>query len=157
MLLVQADRLVFPSGSMEIAPNEDLPDSISADYREAALIFRTSPRGAAALLRLCIQKLCDHLGQQGKTLDDAIAALVKAGLDPRAQKALDIVRVIGNESVHPGQIDLRDDPDTALELFKLVNLVAEIMISSPKHVDAMYSGLPAGKRQAIERRDRGGR
>lgn len=100
--------------------------------------------------------LSRRIGQNKTPLRPTKATLVKGGFDPRAQKALDIVGVIGNESVHPGQIDLRDDPDTALELFKLVNLVAEIMISSPKHVDAMYSGLPAGKREAIERRDRGG-
>lgn len=50
----------------------------------------------------------------------------------------------------------KHDPDTALDL-KLVNLVAEIMISAPKHVDEMFSGLPKSKREAIERRDRGGR
>jgi hypothetical protein len=51
----------------------------------------------------------------------------------------------------------KHDPDTALKLFQLVNLVAEIMIFAPKHVDEMYSGLPKSKREAIERRDRGGR
>lgn len=151
-----SDRLVFPSGHVEIEPNADLPDDVRADYKEAAFIFRTSPRGAAALLRLCIQKLCDHLGQKGKKLDDAIANLVRGGLDPRAQKALDIVRVIGNESVHPGQIDLRDDPDSAIELFRLVNLIAEIMISTPKHIDAMYDGLPKSKRNTIDKRDKRG-
>jgi hypothetical protein len=149
--------LVFPHGHVEIEPNEDLPDDVRADYKEAALIFRTSPRGAAALLRLGIQKLCDHLGQEGQKLDDAIASLVRSGLEPRVQKALDIVRVIGNESVHPGQMDLRDDPETALELFRLVNLIAERMISQPKHIDTMYEQLPKSKRDAIEKRDRGRR
>jgi hypothetical protein len=147
--------LIFPQGHVEIEPNEDLPDDVRADYKEAALIFRTSPRGAAALLRLGIQKLCDHLGQRGQKLDDAIGSLVKSGLEPRVQKALDIVRVIGNESVHPGQMDLRDDPETALELFRLVNLIAERMISQPRHIDTMYEHLPKSKRDAIEKRDRG--
>ena len=39
----------------------------------------------------------------------------------------------------------KHDPDTALELFKLLNLIAEIMIFAPKHVDKMYSGLPKSK------------
>jgi len=44
------------------------------------------------------------------------------------------VRVIGNEAVHPGKLDLKDDRDTATRLFKLVNIIAEQMISNPKHV-----------------------
>ena len=61
--------------------------------------------------------------------------------------------VIGNEAVHPGQIDLRDDVATAEELFALVNIIADAMISQPKHIEAMYARLPEGKRAAIERRD----
>ena len=88
---------------------------------ESRTILDLSPRGAAALLRLCIQKLCKQLGQPGKNINDDIAALVKAGLDPKIQKALDIVRVIGNECVHPGTMDLRDDREIAAKLFVLVN------------------------------------
>jgi hypothetical protein len=113
-----------------------------------------SPRGAAALLRLCIQKLCDALGQEGKKLDDAIASLVKDGLDPRVQKALDTVRVIGNNAVHPGSIDLRDDVATATTLFSLVNLIAEKMITVPKHVDEVYESLPQSAKNRITKRDR---
>ena len=63
--------------------------------------------------------------------------------------------MIGNEAVHPGQMDLKDDLNTAETLFGLVNLIAEKMISEPKHVDAVYESLPQGKREAIERRDKG--
>ena len=113
-----------------------------------------SPRGAAALLRLSIQMLCKELGESGKKLDDAIANLVKKGLSPIVQKSLDIVRVIGNEAVHPGTIDLNDNKDTARELFSLVNLIAEQMISIPKKVDSLYEKLPPEKRTAIEERDK---
>jgi hypothetical protein len=78
---------------------------------------------------------------------------VKKGLDLRIQKALDIVRVIGNEAVHPGQIELSDDRATAERLFELVNLIAEKMISKQKHIDAMYDSLPEGARKAIDKRD----
>ncbi len=66
---------------------------------------------------------------------------------------MDIVRVVGNESVHPGTINVSDDKDLALKLFDLVNLVTEQMISIPKGVDALYSKLPESKRKAIEARD----
>lgn len=69
------------------------------------------------------------------------------------QKALDVGRVIGNNAVHPGQIDLKDDRATAEKLFGLVNLIADIMVTQPKHIDAMFQGLPEGARKAIEKRD----
>ncbi|PCD67106.1 hypothetical protein CO648_15425 [Rhizobium phaseoli] len=134
--------------------NPDTPQDIAADYREAASILQRSPRGAAALLRLGIQKLCKHLGEPGKNINDDIASLVRKGLDPRIQKALDVLRVVGNEAVHPGTLDLNDDPDTALSLFRFFNLIVEKMISEPKHVDEVYSKLPADKLRAIESRDK---
>jgi hypothetical protein len=149
-----SDRLVFPPTKSDVMPNADLPSDIIADFDEAREIVNASPRGAAALLRLCIQKLCVHLGEKGKTIDDAIASLVRKGLNPLVQKALDIVRVIGNEAVHPGVLDLRDDRDTASELFGLVNSIADQMITHPKAIDTLYKKLPESKRKAIEARDR---
>jgi hypothetical protein len=105
------------------------------------------------LLRLAIQKLCAALGEKGKNIDDDIASLVKKGLSSLVQKPLDAVRVIGNEAVHPGTLDLKDDRDTATELFGLVNIIAEQMISIPKHVEEVYGKIPEDKRKAIEKRD----
>jgi len=149
------DRVLHPPLRFGIGPNVDLPADVLRDYDEARSIVDASPRGAAALLRLCIQKLCEHLGEPGEKINDDIASLVKKGLDARVQMALDIVRVVGNDAVHPGQIDLRDDRETATKLFGLVNLIVERMISEPKHVSAMYAGLPESKRKAIEDRDKG--
>ena len=147
------DRLVWPRRGNVALANPDLPDDIRDDYDEASAIIDLSTRGAAALLRLAIQKLCVHLGEPGKNINDDIAALVKKGLDEKVQQSLDIVRVIGNECVHPGMMDLKDDGATAQKLFILVNLIVEIMISRPKHVKEMYESLPQEKRKAIEKRD----
>lgn len=146
--------LVYPKRGDAPLPNLDLPDEILADYREASTILDLSPRGSAALVRLCIQKLCRHLGQPGENINSDIRALVAAGLDSRIQKALDAVRVIGNNAVHPGSMDLSDDRATAESLFRLLNLIAEKMISEPKHVDEVYALLPPGARAAIEARDK---
>ncbi|TIW20312.1 MAG: DUF4145 domain-containing protein [Mesorhizobium sp.] len=147
------DSLVWPLASEAPDPNPDLPDDVRADYNEAGLVLNTSPRSAAALLRQAVQRLCAHLGEKGKNIDADIAALVQKGLDKRIQRALDVVRVIGNNAVHPGQIDLKDDRATAEKLFGLVNLIADSLISQPKHIDAMFDDLPEGARQAIEKRD----
>lgn len=146
-------NLIFPAAAEGPTPNSDLPDDILRDFSEARSILAQSPRGAAALLRLAVQKLCGHLGEKGKNIDDDIASLVKKGLDPLVQQSLDVVRVIGNEAVHPGTIDLRDDQATALRLFDLVNIIAQQMISHPKSVKEMYAKLPDAKRKAIDARD----
>lgn len=147
------DKLVFPLSSVGPAPNPDLPTEIRKDFEEARSIAQLSPRGAAALLRLAIQKLCAELGESGKNINSDISNLVKKGLDPRIQKALDIVRVIGNESVHPGTMNIDDDFEAVSKLFSLINLIADQLISYPKSVDEMYSQLPEDKITAIEKRD----
>lgn len=146
--------LVWPDRGEAPAPNPDLPADIRLDYEEAGRIYRVSPRGAAALLRLAIQKLCKALGEKGRKIDDDIASLVRKGLDVRIERALDIVRVVGNEAVHPGSLDMRDDVATAEKLFGLVNLVVDAMISQPKHIAEFYDTLPQSKRDAIAARER---
>ena len=147
------DRLVYPHPGEAPPPNPDLSEDIRRDYDEASSILDRSPRGAAALIRLAIQKLCKELGHSGKDLNADIGALVADGLHPRIQKALDIVRVIGNQAVHPGRMDLRDDRATAETLFRLLNTIVDAMVSHSKEIDAIYAGLPEGALDAIARRD----
>lgn len=148
------ERMVYPDTGPVSPPNSDLPDECRRDYVEASAIVSKSPRGAAALLRLALQKLCVALGGSGKNLNDDIAMLVDKGLDQRISYALDIVRVIGNNAVHPGEIDLRDDRTTAERLFELLNLIADRMISQPRDVAEMFGSLPEGARKSIEKRDK---
>jgi Domain of unknown function (DUF4145) len=146
-------KLVYPDAAVSPLAHSDMPATVKADYDEARQVLRTSPRSAAALLRLGVQKLCAELGEPGKNINDDIAGLVKKGLDPLVQQALDVLRVVGNNAVHPGQIDLDDDVDTAASLFDLVNLIVERMIALPKKVGAMYDALPASALAAITKRD----
>lgn len=148
------DRIVWPMQKFDVQPNADLPDHIKADFAEAAAIATVSPRGAAALLRLAIERLCIHLGKQG-TIDAMIGQLVTDGLNVRVKQALDVVRVTGNDAVHPGTISFGDDPATVTTLFKMVNLIAEKTISEPKHVEEAFASLPPEKLKWIEDRDKG--
>lgn len=146
--------MVYPGHIDVESPNNDLSDDIKADYLEAASILNQSPRGAAALLRLAIEKLVNELQAKGKDLNAKIGDLVSKGLNPKIQKSLDVVRFIGNEAVHPGQIDLNDSPEIAQVLFKLVNVIADDMITKPKEVDSLYDELvPETHKDYISKRD----
>lgn len=148
------DSLIYPSEGHAPIANPDMPDLVRNDYEEASKIVFLSPRGASALLRLAVQNLCIELGQKGKNLDNDIQALVDAGLDKKVQMSLDYVRVIGNNCVHPGRLDLKDDRDTALTLFKLLNIIVEKTITDEKQIEELYSSLPEEKLKAIEDRSK---
>lgn len=144
---------IYPATTPVEPPSNDLPTEVRRDYEEAAQIVQKSPRAAAALLRLAIQKLCASVGGIGDNLNNDIALLVQNGLPIKIQQMLDTVRVIGNHAVHPGEINLDDQPQTAEALFRLVNIITEKMITEPKEVDALYGSLPEKDKEQIARRD----
>jgi len=146
-------QVVYPGNPLGPAPIDGMPEEIRTDYEEARSIAETSPRAAAALLRLAVQKLCKVLGEKGEKINQDIANLVKKGLNVEIQQALDIVRVIGNNAVHPGQIDLNDSPGVCGSLFALVNMIVDRMIIQPKKLEELYSSLPESSLQAIQKRD----
>jgi len=149
-------RMIVPSVSSLPMPHEDLPEECAADFAEAREIAEASPRSAAALLRLALQKLFTHLGESGKNINDDIAALVKKGLPIEIQQALDIVRVTGNNAVHPGEMSFSDDSEIVISLFELINLIVDNRITQPKRVAALFNSLPIGAREAIAKRDGNG-
>jgi len=146
------EKMLFPTSGNAPLPNAEMPKEVAEYYSEASEIFNRSPRAAAALLRLAIQVLCKHLGEKGKNINDDISSLVAKGLPSIVQQSLDVVRVTGNEAVHPGQIDT-DDPQMVGSLFELVNIIVEYMIAMPKRVSGLYGNLPAQKLAEIQKRD----
>lgn len=147
------NQILYPASQAVDQPGPDVPPEVACEYIEASRIVNVSPRGAAALLRLAIQKLCIHLGERGQNINQDIASLVVKGLMPIVQQSLDAVRVIGNEAVHPGTIDLRDDRETALQLFSLVQIICDQMITRPRQANEVYAKLPKSIRDAIDKRD----
>ena len=146
-------KIIYPKTSTAPLPIEDMPDDVKEDFNEARNIVNDSPRGAAALLRLALEKLMPHIGGEGKNLDKKIGNLVDKGLPVQIQEALDSLRVIGNESVHPGELDLKDDVQTALYLFDILNFIVDTMIVQPRKRREMYEKLPGSKKEGIKNRD----
>lgn len=146
-------RLIEPLGSFGPMPSPDTPDDVRRDYEEARAVAQVSPRSAAGLLRLALEKLLVGLVERPGTINQNIGALVADGLPVRVQRAADSLRVIGNEAVHPGAMDLRDDRETVEGLFGLLNFIVEDRITRPKAIDEFYALLPDDKIQGIENRD----
>ena len=147
------DEYVYPDIVAEEA-NPDMPESVMELYNEAGLIYNKSPRAACALLRLAIDRLCNELGETDRDINKNIAALVSKGLSKSVQQALDVVRVVGNKAVHPGQIAFDvDDASTAKILMSLLNVIVSRMISEPKEIQGLYDLLPDSVKESIEKRD----
>ena len=148
------DKYVYPDVVAEEA-NQDMPESVKQLYNEAALITSKSPRAACALLRLAIDRLCNELGETDRDINKNIGALVAKGLPETVQKALDIVRVVGNKAVHPGQIVFDvDDNATANMLMRLLNMIVTRMITEPNEINTLYQGLPESVKKSIADRDK---
>ena len=148
------EEMIYPLLSIAPYPADDMPDDVKEVFMEARNIINASPRASAALLRLAVQILMPHLGEKGKTINDDIGSLVQKGLPKDVQEALDSIRVIGNNAVHPGQIDLKDDTETAITLFDILNFIVEDRITRFKKVAKIYSKLPASAIKAIEKRNK---
>jgi Domain of unknown function (DUF4145) len=148
-------ELIHPQISPALLVPDDLPEKCRSDYEEARQVVTKSPRAAAALLRLCIQRLCMHFGEKGENVNHDIGELVKKGMDRRIQQALDTVRVIGNNAVHPGEMAIDDNPELVTKLFRLIHVIVDDMITKSNAIESLYGSLPSDKLKGIENRDSG--
>ena len=51
--------------------------------------------------------------------------------------------MIGNNAVHPGHIDIKDNYPVAENLFRYINYIADIMIRQPREIQAAFDDLPS--------------
>lgn len=147
------EQMVVPADSPAPPPHTDLPEDCRTEYDEARAICGRSPRAAAALLRLVVQKLITTLGESGTNINSDIKSLVAKGLPVQVQQAFDYCRVVGNNAVHPGVIDLNDTPEIAQNLFSMINFIVEDRIARPKEIARLYDKLPQSARKAVAERD----
>lgn len=139
-------KMIYPYIQSAPMPHPNMPDEVRVDYMEARAVMGFSSKAAAALLRLSLQNLCIHLGKS-HNINRAIGELVADGLPLQVQQALDAVRIIGNESVHPGEI-LPEDLDLNIgKVFELMNFIVQDRIARFKEIEELYQGLPESKRR----------
>lgn len=149
------EEIIYPKKTTIPLPNEDLDEDIKSLYFEASTILVDSPKGSTALLRLALQMLLKQVGKSGKKINDDIGELVSEGLSPKIQQALDLLRVIGNNAVHPGQINLDDNAEVAEKLFSILNFIADELITKPKELEVLYADLiPLETQEHIKQRDK---
>lgn len=151
------EKIIYPDSLIAPDPNDDMPVEVKEIYEEARAIHTKSLRATAALLRLAVEQLCNALSEKKGSLNENIKDLVERGLSQDIQRALDTVRVIGNDSIHPlGQIDLSggDGGEIINALFYIVNFIVETMITEPRKRKEIFERLPEDKRQGIENRDK---
>lgn len=145
--------MVHPQIKTAPLPSPDLPESCKRPYMEARDIADRSPSGAAALLRLCIDHLCLDLGATQNKLNAKIGYLVEQGFPVAIQQALDSVRVIGNDAVHPGKLDLDDTAEVVKTLFTLINIIVNDRITQPNLIKGIYDLIPENQQNGIAQRD----
>lgn len=148
------ENIIYPLASNIPLPNGDMPKEIADLYLEARAVFPISKKACAALLRLSLQKLCIELGEAGKNINDDIAKLVEKGLSPEIQMALDIIRITGNQAVHPGELDLEDNVEQTSFLFILLNIIVYEKYTRIRKIKEMYSQLPTNALEAVGKRDK---
>jgi hypothetical protein len=150
-------RIVYPAVRIAVPPHPEMPTAPLELYQEAQDVATRSPRAAAALLRVAVDVLLREVvpGAGRKSLNDVIGMAVANGLTPAVQQALDVLRVVGNDAVHPESIVLDEqDPEAkVVSLSKLMNLVVEQLVATPRLAGEMLETLPETAREAIARRD----
>lgn len=133
-------EMVWPNASLAPKASTDMHEEVAKVFNEAREVVRASPRAAAALLRLAIEMLCGELGYKEGSLKKKIEDLVADhGISKDSERAFSIIRNVANHQVHPGTINLEDDPELAYGLFELTNFVIYEVVTKPKKVDEIES------------------
>ncbi|PEX97791.1 hypothetical protein CN465_06130 [Bacillus cereus] len=142
-LLWYNEERIYPLGNSIENPIDDMPEDVMNLYNEARDIVQRSPKSACALLRLALEKVLVHLGYpKNNRIVDNINKLKKDGkVDEYVHAALESVRLVGNNAVHPGKIDIDDNPQYAYTLFKLLNYIVDELIARPKRAKAFRESI----------------
>lgn len=148
-------KMIYPDMITVPLSHPDMPTNVKELYDEARLVSNLSPRSAATLLRVSLERLTENLGETTGKLNARISKLNAKGLPESVIKGLDIVRIHGNDGAHSNQMDMsdQDTPEIVNKLFWMVNYIVEKVITEPNEINGMFQQLPESKIKAIEDRD----
>ena len=143
--------MILPECGRGPGPHADMPGQVKKVYEEARKVASKSAGATAALLRKAAEMLCREVlweehggGSKWPSLDKGIAKLKDAGvLSPKCVEGLTIVRLVGNDAVHEGVIDMEEDEQSLELLFDLINDIVQETISRPRERKAMSAKIEA--------------
>lgn len=147
-------RYPTPAG---IEPAKGMPESVKKDFIEAQSIIYLSPRCTCVLLRVCLEKLADHVAETSKISgykpDDLLWKKIDTieknkGMTSDVRQMVDACRDTGNEFAHKGKYILSDtDTQELAEIMsELVNSLVDIWVKPAKQVARIRQLIPAKKR-----------
>lgn len=140
------EKMIYPRKTSVPEPNEDMSEKVKEDYIEASKIVNDSPRSACALLRVALEKLMIELGYKKGNLYEKINNFVGEDKGSDLEHSLTSVRVIGNDSVHSGVLDIKDNKPIAVALFNILNYIVEDTITKKRKIDEIYDIIPDSKK-----------
>lgn len=79
--------------------------------------------------------------------------MVGNGIPKEIEQALDGMRVIGNEAIHPGVIDVEENPEIVAALFRVLNFIVDRMITQKNDINDIYKHIPPNKLDGIIERN----
>ena len=126
------DRIVYPQAIIRI-PKDDMPDQIKTFYRQASSISSQCPPASAALLRTVLEMLCTELNYTEGSLKQRIEKMKNDGkIDDELHDAMQSVRIVGNNAVHAGQIEVDDSKEVVKVLFEIIDDITLDLFTKPK-------------------------
>lgn len=139
-------NMIYPNQTTAPPAHPDMPEKVREVYEEARQVIPHSVRAACTLLRLSMEYLMDELNVLSPTdsLGKRLKHLIDEGyLNSRILKALESIRVYGNDYVHNvREIQVVDDQETALQLFNMVNFIIGQTITMDKQINELYDPTP---------------
>lgn len=140
-------KLVYPQ-PLGIEPCEDMPESIKEVFVEAQRVTYLSPRSACALLRVCLERLCDTIADlrkiDGYKRDAWLwQKIEKLKLQPEIKEIFDTVKDVGNSGSHgnnkAAEIDFTspDSVEVAIQTAEVINALVRILISPLMYAQKM--------------------
>ena len=152
LVLWNDQKIIYPRSITVESPNPDMPEVAKGLYMESAKILQDSPRASAALLRLALQEILNKVVEGGEknSINDNIRIIGKQ-VDKHTRDAMDLIRINGNNAVHPGEIQIEEE--TTEYMYKLLNIIVQKLISDKKQIDDLYNNLSENQKKSIKERD----